>query len=116
MIKAVFKCNPQGNISSFKITGHAQSGPYGQDIVCSAVSAVSIGTINSLQDVAGVQPQVQMNNEMGGYLECQVNYADIKEHDQVVAAVTLMDSCYQISTSIAANYSDFIQITLDKSA
>ncbi|MBA1435153.1 ribosomal-processing cysteine protease Prp [Bombilactobacillus bombi] len=116
MIKAVFKCNRQGHIDSFKIMGHADSGPYGQDIVCSAVSTLAIGTVNSLQEVAGVKPLVQTKNNKGGYLQCRVDYAAISDHDQLVAAITLMDSCYQIIQSIAANYGDFIIVTLEKSA
>ncbi|MEJ1306834.1 ribosomal-processing cysteine protease Prp [Latilactobacillus sakei] len=52
MIKADFIVNADSQIISFQITGHADSGPYGSDIVCAAVSAVSIGTINSLQKLA----------------------------------------------------------------
>lgn len=112
MIKAVFKCNSEGHVQSFEFSGHALAGPYGQDIVCAAVSVLSIGTVNSLTEVAHIRPQVQTDSAEGGYLCCRVNYAAITDHDQLIAVRTLMDSCYQISTSLAANYSDFIKIDL----
>ena len=31
-----------------KVTGHAQSAPYGEDLVCAAVSAIMTGGINAL--------------------------------------------------------------------
>lgn len=112
MIKALFVFNSEGHVQSFEFSGHALAGPYGQDIVCSAVSALSIGTVNSLNKVANIHPQVRTDSVQGGYLCCKVNYAAIANHDQLIAVRTLMDSCYQISTSIADNYSDFIKIDL----
>ncbi len=44
MIRAQFTLDSNQRITSFKMTGHADSGPYGQDIVCAAVSALSIST------------------------------------------------------------------------
>ncbi|UQS83444.1 ribosomal-processing cysteine protease Prp [Bombilactobacillus thymidiniphilus] len=112
MIKATFHCNGAGHVTSYQISGHAQSGPYGQDIVCAAVSVVSIGTINSLQEVAGVNPHFTSNDLDGGFLQCAVDYPKITDVMQQNSAITLMDSCYQIMKSIVANYSDFIQIEL----
>ncbi|WP_253732901.1 ribosomal-processing cysteine protease Prp [Latilactobacillus curvatus] len=41
-------------------------------MVCAAVSAVSIGTINSLQKLAGFEPEVEADNLNGGLLTCQI--------------------------------------------
>lgn len=40
-------------ISEFKISGHADYDEPGKDIVCSAVSAASIGTINAIEKQQG---------------------------------------------------------------
>ncbi|MSE22463.1 ribosomal-processing cysteine protease Prp, partial [Lactobacillus parabuchneri] len=47
MIQATIK-HYRGHVSGFTITGHADAGEYGQDIVCSAVSVLSITTVNGL--------------------------------------------------------------------
>ena len=48
MIKGTFKRNDAGQIVSFTLTGHADAGPYGSDIVCAGVSALAISTVNGL--------------------------------------------------------------------
>lgn len=40
--------NRSNAIQKIAIDGHALSGPYGQDLVCAAVSAISTGTLNAL--------------------------------------------------------------------
>ncbi|WP_442902234.1 ribosomal-processing cysteine protease Prp, partial [Faecalicoccus sp.] len=47
MIKVILTYH-KDQVSSIQITGHAQSGPYGQDIVCAGVSVASIGALNAL--------------------------------------------------------------------
>lgn len=112
MIKATFKCKPDNHITQFEITGHADSGPYGQDIVCAAVSAVTIGTINSLQKLTKIDPKVESDDLNGGYLKCKVDLDSITDSSQLIAVRTLMDSCYQTMLSIAQNYTKFIKIKL----
>lgn len=48
MIKIIFRTH-QNKITGFLISGHAKFAEYGQDIVCAAVSVLSINTINSIQ-------------------------------------------------------------------
>ncbi|AHI53621.1 hypothetical protein SSABA_v1c02090 [Spiroplasma sabaudiense Ar-1343] len=36
---------------SFVISGHAQSGPYGQDLVCAGVSAIIGGALNAFDKI-----------------------------------------------------------------
>lgn len=49
MIKAVFHKDKEDKITSFKVEGHAGYAPSGRDIVCAAVSALVVGTINGLE-------------------------------------------------------------------
>lgn len=58
-------------ITSFTISGHANSGPPGYDIVCAAVSALSIGTVNAVEKLCDVKLPVEAG-EKGGYLRCKV--------------------------------------------
>lgn len=41
----------KANIAYIKISGHANYDDYGKDIVCSAVSAISIGALNALRNI-----------------------------------------------------------------
>ena len=50
MIKVEYIEN-SSNIEYIKISGHANYDDYGKDIVCSAVSAISIGALNALKNI-----------------------------------------------------------------
>ncbi|WP_326716890.1 ribosomal-processing cysteine protease Prp [Vagococcus jeotgali] len=65
MIEAKFKQSKSGDYVSFEISGHAGSGPFGYDIVCAAVSALSINTVNSINQLAEYIPLVESES---GYL------------------------------------------------
>lgn len=49
MIKAVFHKDEEDKITSFKVEGHAGYAPSGRDVVCAAVSALVVGTINGME-------------------------------------------------------------------
>ena len=58
-------------ISSFTVEGHANAGKFGEDIVCSAVTAVTVGTVNAIERLANLQ-QIEKYveyNQDGGYLK-----------------------------------------------
>ncbi len=42
--------NSNGDYVGFELNGHAGSGEYGKDIVCAALSVLSINTVNSLEE------------------------------------------------------------------
>lgn len=67
-------------LESIDIKGHAESGPYGKDLVCAAVSAIAIGSLNALDDGAG-NFEVDMSEEGHIHLEAK---GPISEHDQTV--------------------------------
>ncbi len=49
MIKATFVYSKTG-LKGFTVKGHANSAPYGEDLVCAAISAIVIGGLNAYQD------------------------------------------------------------------
>lgn len=59
------------NISSFTLSGHANSGPYGYDLVCAGVSAISFGAINAVFELSDVKLHVAQGED-GGFLEVVV--------------------------------------------
>lgn len=57
-------------ITGFKLSGHADSGPFGYDLVCAGVSAVSFGSINAVTSISNIELDIAMND--GGYLEVHI--------------------------------------------
>lgn len=111
MIQASIKRNDKGNIVSFEVTGHAESGPYGSDIVCAAVSALTIGTTNSLITLTGVTPIIEQNDEVeGGYLYVEL----VKEltEEQLKIAQVLLESLLISLKGIVAEYAKYIQLNI----
>lgn len=49
MIEAEF-LRHQGSLVGFQVSGHANSGPFGKDIVCAAVSSATFLTVNTITD------------------------------------------------------------------
>ena len=77
MIKiAVNRLN--NKIVELDIKGHANSGPYGSDLVCAAVSAVAIGGLNNL-----LNPQAYEIKISEGHIHV-VLIDKSNEHDEIV--------------------------------
>ena len=49
----------EGQITGFDCQGHAGFASAGKDIVCAAVSVLTVTCVNALESVAGVKPQVE---------------------------------------------------------
>ena len=57
--------NSKGWYKGFKCDGHAGYAEYGQDIVCAALSVLTINTINSIENFAGDLMDVSSDEEKG---------------------------------------------------
>lgn len=55
MIKVELVMNSSSAVSSFTMAGHAGAAPYGEDIVCAAVSAIVYTTLGSLEELCGIK-------------------------------------------------------------
>ncbi|WP_099974924.1 ribosomal-processing cysteine protease Prp [Lactobacillus terrae] len=106
MIIAKFHQNNLDQYDSFIITGHAESGPYGQDLVCAAVSAISIGTMNNLEKLTKSQFQVVLDEVNGGHLGCQIT-SEVS-HDTSL----LLENLYYILVDIQDSYQDNIKVSV----
>jgi len=94
-------------IDSFQITGHADSGEYGQDIVCAAVSVLAITTVNGLQRIAKIPIDVENRDQEGGYLE--VHLPPKLEATTELKGQTLLQSFADGLRDVATNYADYIE-------
>ena len=105
MIKATFKQKEDGEIVSFEMTGHADFAEMGSDIVCAAASSLSINAVNSIEQLAGYQPIVDIDD---GYLYFEV-LSDLSEQQQKVTNI-LLDSLLIGLQGIEEGYGDYIQV------
>ena len=86
-------------IRAFQVAGHAGYAESGQDIVCSAVSALTITTINSLEAFTTQSFDADQDEEDG---VITVNFLEDLEHD----AALLMNSLILGLKSIENEYNN----------
>ena len=72
MTTIVIEKSPDGDYKGFTCMGHAGYSRKGKpDILCSAISALSIHTINGLEKAAGQKLDVS-ENESTGFMRCVI--------------------------------------------
>jgi len=108
MIKSVIERDEQGNIASFTLSGHADSGDYGHDIVCAAVSAVAIGAVNGVEALAGFEPTVEADEVNGGHLSLKIDQ-EITGEQAHIAQIILENMVLSLQ-SIQEQYGDYLTL------
>jgi len=71
MIKVSVYKNAENLITGFTLSGHADYSEYGSDVVCAAVSALVINTINSIENFTSDKFRIEQD-EKNGFLEFHV--------------------------------------------
>ena len=75
------------DFSSLKVKGHADSAPYGQDVVCGAVSVVCFGALNALSNIdEDFEYEV---DDKGGYIYLHAK-GKVSDHDQIVLETLIL--------------------------
>ncbi|KIR01410.1 putative ribosomal protein [Lachnospiraceae bacterium TWA4] len=62
MIEVVLYQNKDNELYGFWTKGHAEYEDYGKDIVCAAVSALSINTVNSIESFTQAKCKTECND------------------------------------------------------
>lgn len=107
MVKVKVVRHPNHQIKEIELSGHADSGPKGHDLVCAAISAVTIGAINSVEELLDVKLPVTQAED-GGFLRCMVpdHLADgIQEKVQL-----LLEGMLVSVRNIEEGYGQFIHV------
>lgn len=94
-------------IDAFRISGHADSGPYGYDLVCAGVSAVSFGAINAVMKLCDTDLAIEQADE-GGNL--QVSLPSHLHKNEMEKVQLLFESMIISLETIEQEYSQFITI------
>ena len=98
-----------GSYRGFHCMGHAEYAKKGKpDIVCAAISALTIGTINSLEELAGEKLQISQNEETG-FLSCNFE-STLQEKSSF-----LMDSMVFSLENISKEYGEkYLQVKFEE--
>jgi len=97
-------------IAAFAVEGHANYAKAGKDIVCAGVSAISVGTVNAIESLAGVELPAVMKN---GWLSSDIPRLPDAEADGRMQL--LLESMVVMLGTIAQSYDKHVVIH-DKSA
>lgn len=114
MIKVLVKKDKtNGRIQHVTVEGHANYADSGKDIVCSAVSALTIGAVNSTETLLNIDLDPKQDIKNGGYLSWNIPVVDdqrIDEHLQL-----LMKAMVESLLMIEEDYKDYLTIYIDAS-
>lgn len=90
----------KNKLVGFKLDGHASFRHYGLDIVCAAVSCLSINAINSLEQIAHKEVDVYQSD---GFIEYRLH------QKPSIQSNILLESARLGYISIAEEYPDYVQ-------
>lgn len=108
MIRVKIFRNNSGDIYGFRLTGHADYAKSGRDIVCSAVSVLTVNTINSIERFTDEHFSCETDDKKGGYLEFVLPAVKDGEHNHDVQL--LLDAMLGGLNDIENEYSRYISI------
>lgn len=92
-------------ITQFVIAGHANFAKHGRDIVCAAISAISVGTVNAVEELVGLELPASMKD---GWLSSTIPQLDDVTHNQQVQL--LLESMRVMLTTIETSYGKYVQV------
>lgn len=107
MIHAVFERAEDGELRRAEITGHAESGEYGFDVVCASVSTLAINFVNSVEKFAGYEPTLELNENQGGFLRIEIP-KDIAPNQREMTQL-FFESFFLGMANLSEDSSEFVQ-------
>lgn len=107
MINVIF-VKKENRIVSFNIKGHAGYDVYGSDIVCSAVSALSLTFANGIIEIVKAKSKV---NEKNGFLSLDLSDEKSEKIDQ---CQILLETMLLGMKNIEVNYKKFIDVKVEE--
>ena len=115
MTKVVFYKH-QGNFYGFHEIGHAGYGEFGTDIICSALSAMTMLIVNTVETVWGCDVSYKIDDETTDITvtvkEALPKYASSEEKQFAVSG--LIEGYYYQLMDLLEDYSDFIDVDVEE--
>ncbi|MBQ2028845.1 MAG: ribosomal-processing cysteine protease Prp [Clostridia bacterium] len=101
MTRVTLFIDSQKRLTGFECAGHSGYAESGSDIVCAAVSALSLTCINAMESVAGIRPAA---DESDGHLIVTLNEEQLTHDAQVI-----LKTFEQGIKDIAASYPKYVR-------
>ena len=110
MIK-IKKKKKKDNIVYFKISGHADSAAYGEDIICAAVTSAVQMTVNGLLEILNLT-KIEYREEHGLAI-CNMRDSGLSGEDFIKADI-LTKSMETYLKSVADEYPEYVKIMIQE--
>ena len=102
MTTIVFQKSKDGSYRGFTCMGHAQYAKKGkEDILCAAISALTISSINALEEL-GKEKLTYVTNEETGFLKC--DFQSVLQEKSVFLMDALVFSLENLSKEYGKKY------------
>jgi len=108
MIEVIVTRYPDDTIKGFQMSGHADSGPYGHDLVCAAASAVSFGAVNAVISICDIEPLIDQR-ENGGFFN--VTFPDDVTVEVLKQPQLLLEGMVVSLETIERDYGQYIHLS-----
>lgn len=95
----------EDEIVGFNVKGHAGFGPYGQDIVCAAISVLTQTAVYGLQHFLTEEPEVEVEE---GVLRCKL--PKVMTARERLQATAILETMYLGLLATENSYQDFLQV------
>ncbi|MDA8440915.1 MAG: ribosomal-processing cysteine protease Prp [Peptococcaceae bacterium] len=108
MVKVITYLDERSEIRAFQVEGHAGFARAGEDIVCAAISALTISAVNGLEAYLSEKPD---SDETDGKLVCRLP-GELAPESQLIAKVilgTMLLGLKEIRSSYGSRYISFEQ-------
>lgn len=105
MIAAEFKQKKGIGITEFSISGHSGYSESGSDIVCAAVSSAAYMAANTITDVIGANPSLQVSD---GFLSLKLSLQDAERCSVITEGLRLH------VLALSEQYQNFIVVKISE--
>src|SRR5690554_2978441 len=105
MINITLWCNSKEEIIAFEVDGHAGYGEEGWDIVCSAISALTIATVNGLTEYVLLPVKFDLRD---GYVHCLL--PELMEELQRIQAQAILRTLDLAFENIEDQYGSYVKL------
>ncbi|MGN0566390.1 MAG: ribosomal-processing cysteine protease Prp [Candidatus Limousia pullorum] len=105
MIAAEFKQRKGTGIVEFSIKGHSGYSESGSDIVCAAVSSAAYMAVNTITDVIGAKPEIDLSD---GFLVLKLSLQDALKCSVITEGLKLH------VLALSEQYQDFIKVKISE--
>ena len=110
MIKVKIGHASNNQVNFLEVKGHANSAPYGEDIVCASLSSVVQTAVLGLLMVAGIELEMKRDDN-AGYL--RFTLPNKLSEDQSVKACAILDTMLCGISDLNEGFSDYVELEVE---